>query len=144
MRKGQKETANTADKVKRANDYAFAMSDLVNVVKKIDVPVEKHRAIIDSGTTSHFCPDRSKFIMFEPIEAQNAHTADGSAISAIGKGDVSIEMPLEDKKTSIILKNVLYTPKMAFTLVLTNHITSAGFSILFEDKPCKIMSPAAK
>jgi hypothetical protein len=76
------ESASTA--AEQSNDnYAFASSDLASIAKQINIPVERHGAIIDSGATSHFCPDRSKFITFTPIEPQQVHTADGSTISAI-------------------------------------------------------------
>jgi hypothetical protein len=35
---------------------------------------------------------------------QHIHTADGSAISAIGRGDVKINLPLGDKRTTVTLK----------------------------------------
>jgi hypothetical protein len=142
MRKGQKEMVNTEDKVIRANDYAFATSDLTNVAKKIDVPVEKCGAIIDSGTTSHFCPDHSKFVTFTSIKAQDVHTADGSTISAVGKGDIKIDLPLGTKKTTVTLKDTLYTLKMAFTLISANRITTAGFAVHLEDRMCRILTPA--
>jgi hypothetical protein len=39
---------------------------------------------MDSGATSHFCPDHAKFITFEAIKAQDVRTADGTTISALG------------------------------------------------------------
>ncbi|OAX34383.1 hypothetical protein K503DRAFT_652729, partial [Rhizopogon vinicolor AM-OR11-026] len=50
--------------------------------------------VIDSGATSHFCPDRSKFVTFISIKPQDIHTADGSTVSAIGRGDVQLDLPL--------------------------------------------------
>ncbi|OAX40834.1 hypothetical protein K503DRAFT_658972, partial [Rhizopogon vinicolor AM-OR11-026] len=60
------------------------------------------------------------------------HTADGSTISAIGQGDVKIDLPLRDRYTSVTLKDALYTPNMAFTLISTNRIASSGFITHFE------------
>jgi hypothetical protein len=70
------------------------------------------------------------------------HTTDGSSISAIGRGDVKIDLPLGNMSTQVTLNDTLYTPKMAFTLILTNHIAAAGLAVHFEDKMCKILSPA--
>ncbi|OJA11515.1 hypothetical protein AZE42_10947, partial [Rhizopogon vesiculosus] len=125
-----------------AENYAFATSDLANVAKQINIPVERCGAIVDSGATSHFCPDRSKFTTFVPIELQNVHTADRSSISAIGRRDVLIDLPLGNTSTQVTLKDTLYTPKMAFTLISTNRIAAAGLAVHFEDKTCKILSPA--
>ena len=137
----QKYAANTAAEPEIRDNYAFTSSDLANVAEKINVPAERRGAIIDSGATSHFCPDRAKFINFVAIEPQDVHTADGSTISAIGKGDVKLDLPLGDKRTTVTLKNTLYTPKMAFTLISANRIAAAGLAIHFEDRMCQILSP---
>jgi hypothetical protein len=68
------------------------------------------------------------------------HTADGSTLSAIGRGDVKVDLPLGDRRTSVVLKNALYAPTMAFTLISTNRITAAGMAVLFEGRMCKILS----
>ena len=73
---------------------------------------------------------------------QDVQTADGSTISTIGRGDIKINLPLGNKTTGITLKNALYTPKMSLTLISTNCITSAGFTVQFEENMCKIISPA--
>ena len=109
-----------------------------------DLPVERRGAIVDSGATSHFCPDRSKFTSYTSIEPQNIHTADGSTISAIGRGNVLIDLPLGMTHTTVTLKDALYAPKMAFTLIATNRIAAAGLAVHFEDKLCKILSPGPK
>ncbi|KAF8840091.1 hypothetical protein BDN67DRAFT_862631, partial [Paxillus ammoniavirescens] len=59
--------------------------------------------IIDSGAMFHFCPDRSKFITFTSIQPQDVNTVDGSTVSAIGHGDVEIELPLGQKRTVVTL-----------------------------------------
>jgi hypothetical protein len=49
----------------------------------------------------------------EPIRA-----ADGRMFSMLGKGDIGIELSNGDQKsTPITLKNVYYSPQMAFTLI---------------------------
>jgi hypothetical protein len=88
------------------NNYAFATS----------VQVGRGGTIIDSGATSHFCPDHTKFITFEAIKAQDICTADRTTISALGRGDIKVDLPLGNKYTTVTLKNTLYTPKMALTL----------------------------
>jgi len=126
------------------DNYAFATSDLASVAKQLNVPVDCCGAIIDSGATSHFCPDCDKFMNFVVIELQAIHTADGTTINAVGRGDVKLELPLGNKRMTVTLKNALYVPKMAFTLISTNWIAAAGLAIHFEDKMCKILSPAPK
>jgi hypothetical protein len=75
---------------------------------------------------------------------QDVHTADGTTISALGQGDIKVDLPLSNKYTTVTLKNTLYTPKMALTLISAHQITTAGFTVQFENDACKILSPALK
>jgi len=102
------------------------------VAKGLNIPVKKRGAIMDSGATSHFCPNRSKFNNFVTIPPQKIYTADGSTLDMIGRGDVEIELPLGDQHTNVTLQNALYAPKMAFTLISTTRITSAGLAVVKE------------
>jgi hypothetical protein len=120
------------------------MSDLASITKDLNVPIEKRGAIVDSGAMSHFCPDQTRFLNFVTIPPQDIHTADGSMLSAIGWGDIKVELPWGQKKTTVTLKNTIYAPKMAFTLISTNWITAAGLAVLFEGHMCKILLHAPK
>jgi hypothetical protein len=98
-RNGGKTTANTAiaAPAPSPDNYAFATS----------VQVGRGSTIIDSGATSHFCPDRTKLITFEAIKAQDVRMADGSTISVLGQGDIKVDLPLGNKYTTVTLKNTL-------------------------------------
>lgn len=76
------------------NNYAFTTSNLTSVAEQLHIPVERRGTIIGSGASSHFCPDRTKFKNYVPIEPQNIHTADGTTVSAVGRGDVKLDLPL--------------------------------------------------
>jgi hypothetical protein len=109
QRNGSKTAANTATAAPAPSpdNYAFATF----------IQVGRGGTIIDSGVTSHFCPDRAKFITFEAIKAQDVCMADGTTISALGQGDIKVDLLLGSKYTTVTLKNTLYTPKMALTLI---------------------------
>jgi hypothetical protein len=143
--RSQKQTANAAaESEAQDNQYAFVTSDLATIAKDLNIPIEKRGAIVDLGAMSHFCPDWMRFLNFMSIPPQDIHTADGSTLSAIGQGDIKVELPLGQKKTTVTLKNALYAPKMAFTLISTNRITAAGLAVLFKGCMCKILSHAPK
>jgi hypothetical protein len=59
-------------------------------------------------------------------------------------GDVKVNLPLGKKCTTVTLKNTLYAPAMAFTLISTNKIVSAGLGVLFKGRMCKILSKDSK
>src|SRR5882762_4265747 len=119
-------------------EFAFATSDM----SELTTPIARHSAVIDSGATSHFCPDRSLFTTYVAIDPIEVKTANGSVCNAIGRGSVRVDLPLGQKNTPVALKDALHTPKMACTLVSTRKITAAGLAVLFEDGECKILTPA--
>jgi len=79
--KSPRQTASIVAVPEVQKDFAFALEEIR--------PTEIRCAIIDSGATSHFCPDRTKFVTFSEIEAQDVRTADGSTVSAIAHTSVN-------------------------------------------------------
>jgi hypothetical protein len=123
-------------------NFAFATAAAVPHACAQPQALAQRGAIIDSGATSHFCPDCARFITFTAIEPQDVRTADGTCISALGRGDVEIELPLGEARTTVTLRNALYTPKMALTLISTHRIAAAGFAVNFKSHNCNILTPA--
>jgi hypothetical protein len=80
QRNGGKPAANTAAAAPTPspNNFVFATA--------ASIQAGRVGTIIDSGATSHFFPDCTKFITFEAIKAQDIHTVDGSTISTLGQG----------------------------------------------------------
>ena len=77
--------------------FAFsATSSFHCVATKLGIPPEQCSAILDSGASHHYCPDKSKFINFTPI-SDVIKLADGRTLPALGIGDVEIDLPHEDK-----------------------------------------------
>lgn len=141
QKKGKRQVATAATESEPKENYVFATSDLIGLASKLNVPPERQSAIMDSGALSHFCPDRERFTNYVNIAPQDIQTADGTKISAVGKGDVSMDLPLGEKRTRVMLKDVLYAPKMVFTLISTNQIMAAGLAMHFEERMCKVLSP---
>ena len=99
--------------------------------------------IVDCGASSHFSPDKFKFINFEAISPESIPTADGHIFSAIGCGDLIVTLPTRDGETGppITLKQVYYAPQMAFTLVSVTCLDKASCFLTIEDGECIICSP---
>ena len=131
--KGKKASANVAEGKSSEKDesenYAMATfilpTDPEALVCTSDFRSEAHdipnhsESIIDSSASHHFSPKCLKFVNYEEfISSEPLRAADGRTFSALGKGDVKIFLPNGDQKlTPITLKNVLYSPHMAFTLI---------------------------
>ena len=90
--------------------------------------------IIDSGASCHFSPDRSKFQNYKEFTSQEPiRAADGHTFHAIGKGNIQIHLPNGNQKmTSITLKEVYYSPIMAFTLISVSCINHASFTLIIK------------
>ena len=121
--------------------FAFiATSSFHCVAAKLGIPTERHSTIVDSGASRHYCPDKSKFKNFKPI-SNSIKLTDGHTLPALGIGDVEITLPHGDKQNSVLLKNCVYTPDIAFTLILIICITSSGASVVFKGNFCTILHP---
>ena len=112
------------------NHKAFGISHLTNL-------------IINCGASSHFSPDKSKFVNFTTIAPEPIKAADGHTFSAIGCGDLVVTLPGKDgtKGLPITLKRVFYAPKMAFTLISVACLDKAGCSLTIKDGQCVLRSP---
>jgi len=158
----KKESANSAAKsLSKCENHAYVTigsTDFIPVfqdegasVALINTSGHDHKAfsvspstnlIVDCGASSHFSPDKSKFINFEAILPEPIHAADGHTFSAIRCGGLIVTLPTRDSETGppITLKWVYYTPQMAFTLVSVTCLDKAGCSLTIEDRECVICS----
>jgi len=97
--------------------------------------------ILDSGASRHFSPDHSKLMNHREINPKPIRAANGHTFSTLRKGDLKVELPNGDQKpTPITLKNVYYSPHMAFTLMSVSCVNQAGFSLCIKNGACIIHS----
>jgi hypothetical protein len=127
-RKGKKKTDKTAAIAKGEDEELFAFtctSDYVAAADSLRVPKDKCEACVDSGASNHYCLDHTKFQNYRRLINRNISTADGCSLKAVGIGDVPIELPNGSKRTPTLLKNVIFTPDMAFTLISVSRLDQA-------------------
>ena len=96
--------------------------------------------LYDSGASRHMSPYKHKFVNFIPIQRKILTAADGGHFEAVGKGDMHISMPNGKTTTRILLKDVLYAPKMGVTLISIGKIDVAGYAALFHKSQLRIFS----
>ena len=114
--------------------YTFAAIMLANTDSTFEME------LYDSGASRHMSPYKHKFINFIPIQRKVLTAADGGHFEAVGKGDMHISMPNGKSTTRILLKDVLYAPKMHITLVSIGKIDAAGYAALFHKSQLRIFS----
>ena len=119
------EDDSTIDDGENTTTYTFVAITLAGPNSTVEMEV------YDSGASHHMLPYCHKFIKFETIQKRLLTTANGGHFEAVGKGEMHIMMPNGRTKTQILLKDVLYAPKMGVTLVSIGKIDTAGHTVLF-------------
>ena len=131
-----------------ANDeelFAFTCtSDYALIAKARGIKKSEMGAIVDSGASRHFSPDKEKFCNYRPIANSEISTADGQSFRAIGVGDLPIELPNGNGITKCLLKDTVHAPDFAFTLISVGRLDAAGCSAKFENSACTISSQNGK
>ena len=100
--------------------------------------------LFDSGASRHMSPYKQKSINYFPIQKRVLTAADGGTFDAIGKGDMHVFLPNGKSTTKILLRDVLYAPKMGLTLISIRKIDTAGFALLFHKGSLSIFSHRKK
>lgn len=109
----------------------------------LTAPKTSNGVILDSGASRHFTGDKSSMSNFVEIPNSPIRAADGRTFSATGRGDVQTYLPMGDgvKPTPVTIRNVYYSPQMAFTLVSVSRMDRAKFILHIEDGICEIRTP---
>src|ERR1700678_4098222 len=131
---GDLEDELTVDDNDEPTTYTFAAITLANTSSILETE------LYDSGASRHMSPYKHKFINFIPIQRKVLTAADGGHFEAVGKGDMHITMPNGKSSTRILLKDVLYAPKMGVTLISIGKIDTAGCAALFHKNQLRIFS----
>jgi hypothetical protein len=125
--------------------FAFTCtSDFAGIAKARGISKTDMGAIADTGASRHYCPDKEKFINYEPITGSAITTADGRSFKAVGRGDVPITLPNGNSTTKSLLRRAIHAPDFAFTLISIGCLDSAGYSATFGDSACTIKSKGGK
>ena len=106
--------------------------------KKIE-KVTKQTFIFDSGASDHISSNREAFTNFKSIPLHPISIADNHILRAIGKGDITISIQNGKLSTRINLRNVLYSPDIAFTLILLSKADKGGNSTLIKNGKMELL-----
>ena len=103
-------------------------SDFANVTKALQVPKSWLGTCINSEASRVYSPDSSKFTNYKSIDC-SITMADGQQLKAVGMGDLEIDMPNGLKTTTMMFKNAIHAPQMAFTLISISRLDKAGYQV---------------
>ena len=94
--------------------------------------------LYDSGASQHISLACTCFVDFVTIPPKPIQSADNCTFNAISRGNLYIHLPNGEKRSRILLKDVLYTPSMKVTLISISRLASAGYAALFCNQSCSI------
>ena len=97
--------------------------------------------IYDSGCTNHISPYRERFENFEQTPPRSFKAANKQSFNTIGKGDLVIDIPNGNSFTKLRLRDVQYTPNVAYTLVSIGRLDDDGFTAKFGNGKCILNGP---
>ena len=102
--------------------------------------------IIDSGATCHMCNDKKLFIDIRHLDTpQQVTLGDGSPLEGLAEDRVKLDMILPDRNTQKCkLNNVLYVPKLLYSLLSVSKASEAKKTKKFDKSWCKILNQQKK
>ena len=100
--------------------------------------------IFDSGTCCHISPYRDAFSNISDIPPRSLRAANKQSFSAVGKGDMVIDVPNGSSISQLKLTEVLYSPEAGYTLVSIGYLDEAGFTTTFANGKCVIRDPCCR
>jgi hypothetical protein len=145
--KWEKRSEESAVVAKIEEDKLFAFtctSNYVALTKTLELPKDKFGTCVDSGTSSHYCPNCAQFQNYRPLENCVITTVDGQMLKAIGIGDVRIDLLNGAKWTPALLKDAVYAPNIAFTLISVGRLNKGNCSVTFQKGMCTIRNPEGR
>ena len=94
--------------------------------------------VFDSGALTHMSPTQDQFISMRTIPSKPIKAADNMIFHANAMGNMCISIPNGERTSHVVLKDVLYCPDLAFTLVSLSRCDLASYLALLKDQQCHI------
>ena len=96
--------------------------------------------IIDSGTTSHMCNDKTLFRKIDSTKTSSVTVGDGRGLRCAGVGEVVLCLEIPGGKTQrTAVRDVLYVPGLAFNLFSVPMANRKGCAVVFDNDKSEVM-----
>jgi hypothetical protein len=124
----------------RSPSFPQAAHNTAHIHRQPEVEIE----LYDSSASRHLSPYRHRFTNYRAIPPRAITAPDQRVVYAIGTGDLQINVPNGSATTPILLRDTLYAPEIALTIISISRITRTGSSVTFKDKSCEIKNKSGK
>lgn len=125
-------------------DIGSSDEDIENIIStqdeisSIDTHVKSQTQLFDLGVSCHISPHRDEFSTFKTITPQALKTANKQTFSAVGEGEVTLDLPNGATSSKLHLTEVLYSPEAGYTIISIRRLDVAGFTTTFANNKCII------
>ncbi|CAG9137695.1 unnamed protein product [Plutella xylostella] len=98
---------------------------------------DKKSWLVDSGASEHMCCDRELFSSYSTLSQKSVIVGNGTAISAMGRGQVAAQVFNGSEWIDTTIDNVLFVPELKTNLFSVNRAADRGYVMLTDDSGCK-------
>jgi transposase InsO family protein len=109
----------------------------VSYMARTEDTISKSDWVLDSGTTSHICPNRDTFASIEPMNGTIGGVGTQPA-KVLGRGAVILKFKLNKGTIRHTLANVLYVPDAPNCLLSVRRIDESGGHVVFRQGGCTL------
>lgn len=114
----------------KTNSNAFVVSDSSH-------QLQKSKWLVDSGASEHMCRNRALFTSFTNTSPKPIIIGNGAVISALGYGQMAVQVSNGNEWVDTVIDNVLYVPELKTNLFSVNRATDKGYVMVTDDSSCK-------
>jgi Pol polyprotein, beta-barrel domain len=133
-----KKGSRSANTAMEGKEFAFTTTFAVALGLGTSSLMGRKVNVYDLSTSGHMLPNRHHFTTFKEIVLHAINVMDKTVFKATGMGNMRIGI-LNGKTTKhVTLKDVLYCPDLALTLISLTCCDAAGYSVLLKDQKCLI------
>ena len=133
--------ASSSEDEENGNTIAFINIDCAALIKD----GSGSTVIIDTGASSHMTPHKNLLKDYQCFpKPRTIRAANKASFNAFGTGTLFLTTNIKGKPVEIMLKNTLYAPETAFTLISIGKCDDARYHTEFGDQKCTIKSSAGK
>lgn len=98
---------------------------------------EHSKWLVDSGASEHMCCDKDLFTSLTSLKNKLVVLGDGNHISALGVGQMAVQVFNGNCWIDTTIDNVLYVPELKTNLLSVKCVTAKGYVMVTEENYCK-------
>ena len=118
--------------------FSEVAEDEVVVVTSSEAEPASHIELYDSSCSTHITPYHEYLENYSEITPKTMNIANKQSFHAVGKENMTIEVPNSTKTSELKLTKVLYSPEVGYTLVSIGKLDKCSFQYSFGNRKYSI------